>query len=178
MLAERVAADIRKPARHRQCYLPIFWILLRARADVVALAQVSAEGNKMTPRDTPGAGALSFGVPSPGGPAGAGRLTHAIPDMLAKLRQGLRSIDYPADKAGAFDRGWWHCPGDAGSSPAPGISVPLPQGDAVAEPGDSMGSELPPEGDSSQALLEPTASQAAALAEDPLPILWWVRGWN
>lgn len=30
-----------------------------------------------------------------------------------------------------------------------------------------MGSELPPEEDSSQALLEPTASQAAALAEDP-----------
>ena len=41
-----------------------------------------------------------------------------------------------------------------------------------------MGSELPPEEDSSQALLEPTASQAAALAEDPLPILWWVRGWG
>ena len=30
-----------------------------------------------------------------------------------------------------------------------------------------MGSELPPEEDSSQALLEPTASQTAALAEDP-----------
>ncbi|MFX8573931.1 DUF1631 family protein, partial [Acinetobacter baumannii] len=30
------------------------------------------------------------------------RLTHAIPDMLAKLRQGLRSIEYPADKASAF----------------------------------------------------------------------------
>lgn len=41
-----------------------------------------------------------------------------------------------------------------------------------------MGSELPAEEDSSQALLEPTASQVAALAEDPLPILWWVRGWN
>lgn len=169
MLAERVAADIRKLHDIGNVPADILDFAAGPWADVVALAQVSAEGQQDDPSGYLALVPLLLWSAQPElTRLEPERLTHAIPDMLAKLRQGLRSIDYPADKASAFiarlvalHQAAFEAP------PAPGISIPLPQGDAVAEPGDSMGSELPPEEDSSQALLEPTASQAAALAEDP-----------
>lgn len=168
VLAERVAADIRKLPDLGNVPEDILDFAAGPWADVVALAQVTAED----PQDNP-SGYLAL-VPVLLWSAQPEltrrepeRLTHAIPDMLVKLRQGLRLIEYPADKASAFIARLVALHQAAfEASAVPAASTPSPQGDAVAASPDSMGSEPSAEDEGAQALPETTASQVVASAED------------
>lgn len=168
MLAEKIAADIRKLPDMGNVPSDVLDFAAGPWADVVALAQVTADGAE----DDPG-GYLAL-VPMllwSAQPAltrlEPERLTQAIPDMLARLREGLRTVDHPAHKTSAFLERLVALHQAAFEMPMPsGTSIPLPQGDAFGEAPDSMGSEMPAQ-DSAQAFLDASASQAAELAADP-----------
>ena len=170
MLAEKIAADIRRLPDMGQVPADVLDFAAGPWADVVALAQVSqADGGE----DDPG-GYLAL-VPMLLWSAQPeltrlepDRLTQAIPEMLAKLREGLRTVDYPAAKTSTFLERLVALHQSAFEMPMPsGTSIPLPQGEVFADPPDSLGSEMPSE-DSLQAVLDTGSGSAASdAAADP-----------
>ncbi len=170
MLAEKIAADIRRLPDMGQVPADVLDFAAGPWADVVALAQVSQSDGA---EDDPG-GYLAL-VPMLLWSAQPeltrlelDRLTQAIPDMLAKLREGLRTVDYPAAKTSTFIERLVALHQSAFEMPMPsGTSIPLPQGEVFAEPPDSLGSEMPPE-DSLQAVLDTGSGSASSdAAADP-----------
>eukprot|EP01034_Spumella_vulgaris_P032523 gene32522-40134_t len=169
MLAEKIAADIRRLPDMGQVPSDVLDFAAGPWADVVALAQVSQVNGA---EDDPG-GYLAL-VPMLLWSAQPeltrlelDRLTQAIPDMLAKLREGLRTVDYPAAKTSTFIERLVALHQSAFEMPMPsGTSIPLPQGEVFAEPPDSLGSEMPSE-DSLQAVLDTGSGSASDAAADP-----------
>ena len=148
-------------------------------ADVVALAQVSAEGQQDDPSGYLALVPLLLWSAQPElTRLEPERLTHAIPDMLAKLRQVCAPLITRPTRPALSLPGWWHCTRRPLKLPSAWHLDSIATGRCSSRAWRQHGLGTSAEEDSSQALLEPTASQAAALAEDPLPILWWVRGWN
>lgn len=105
MLAEKIAADIRKLPDLENVPSDVLDFAAGPWADVIALAQMGkAEGD---PEEDPG-GYLAL-VPLLLWSAQPEltrqepeRLTEAIPGLLAKLRKGLKTINYPAAQASAL----------------------------------------------------------------------------
>lgn len=105
MLAEKMAADIRKLPDLERVPADVLDFAAGPWADVVALAQVMKSGDGA--EDDPG-GYLAL-VPVLLWTAQpdltrleTDRLNEAIPGLLAKLRKGLKTINYPAVQTSAF----------------------------------------------------------------------------
>ncbi|UCU97777.1 DUF1631 family protein [Acidovorax radicis] len=157
MLAEKMAADIRKLPDLERVPADILDFAAGPWADVVALAQVmKAEDDA---NDDPG-GYLAL-VPVLLWTAQPDltrqepdRLNEAIPGLLAKLRKGLKTINYPAVQTSAFLQrlvGLHQAAFEPGGLPSPLASPPETGGDAVAlAPDESSMSSLAPQ-DSQQA---------------------------
>jgi hypothetical protein len=89
--------------------------------------------------------------------------------MLAKLREGLGTVDHPAAKTSAFLERLVALHQAAFEMPMPsGTSIPLPQGGEAEDPPDSLGSEMPSE-DSLQAALDGTLGAGATGGTNAAP---------
>jgi hypothetical protein len=169
MLAEKISADIRKLPDMGQVPADVLNFAAGPWADVVALAQVSQQDGA---EDDPGGylalvPMLLWSAQPELTRAEPERLTQAIPDMLAKLREGLGTINYPAAKTSAFLEQLVALHQSAFEMPMPsGTSIRLPQGEQLSEPLDSMGSEMPSE-DSLQAVLDSAAAPVGDAPADP-----------
>jgi hypothetical protein len=169
MLAEKISVDIRKLPDMGQVPADVLNFAAGPWADVVALAQVSQQDGA---EDDPGGylalvPMLLWSAQPELTRAEPERLTQAIPDMLAKLREGLGTINYPAAKTSAFLEQLVALHQSAFEMPMPsGTSIRLPQGEQLSEPMDSMGSEMPSE-DSLQAVLDSAAAPVGDAPADP-----------
>ena len=97
MLAEQIAADIRKLPDIDQVPADVLDFAAGPWSDVIALAQVLSDGQK----DDPGGylalvPVLLWSAQTDLTRQDPERLTEAIPGLLAKLRRGLKTIQYPA----------------------------------------------------------------------------------
>ncbi len=97
MLAEQIAADIRKLSDNEQVPADILNFAAGPWSDVIALAQVSSDGQQ----DDPGGylalvPVLLWSAQPELTRQEPERLTEAIPSLLVKLRKGLKTIQYPA----------------------------------------------------------------------------------
>lgn len=97
MLAEQIAADIRKLPDTEQVPVDILNFAAGPWSDVIALAQVSNDGQQ----DDPGGylalvPVLLWSAQPELTRQEPERLTDAIPGLLVKLRKGLKTIQYPA----------------------------------------------------------------------------------
>lgn len=168
MLAEKIATDIRKLPDMGNVPSDVLDFAAGPWADVVALDQVTHADSG---QDDPGGylalvPMLLWSAQPELTRSEPERLTQAIPDMLAKLREGLQTIKYPAEKTSAFLERLVALHQSAFEMPMPsGTSIPLPQEDAFTEAPDSMGSEMPAE-DSWQAALDSEAAGVDSTAAD------------
>ncbi len=141
LLAEKVAADIRKLPDLEQVPADILDFAAGPWADVIALAQVmNGDGGK----DDPG-GYLAL-VPVLLWSAQPGltrqepdRLNEAIPGLLAKLRKGLKTVNYPAVQTSALLQRLVGLHQEAFEKPAP-VAVPEP---VVETPAEASAAEVP-----------------------------------
>ena len=133
MLAEKVAADIRRLPDLEQVPADVLDFAAGPWADVIALAQVMKSDDA---KDDPG-GYLAL-VPVLLWSAQPDltrqepeRLNEAIPSLLAKLRKGLKTIHYPAVQTSAFLQRLVGLHQAAFEKPAP-QAVPKPEPEPVA----------------------------------------------
>lgn len=159
LLAEKVAADIRRLPDLEQVPADILDFAAGPWADVIALAQVmNSDGGK----DDPG-GYLAL-VPVLLWSAQPGltrlepdRLNETIPGLLAKLRKGLKTIQYPAVQTSALLQRLVGLHQAAFEKPAP-VAVPEPEPVAEAAP------------DASPVEAQPAAPEAADVSTPPVEV--------
>ena len=165
MLAEKTAADIRKLPDVGNVPADVLDFAAGPWADVIALAQVQKGGDG---KDEDPGGYLAL-VPVLLWSAQPeltrlepDRLNEAIPGLLAKLRKGLKTINYPATQTSAFLQRLVALHQSAFEKPAPAAAAPAepaPAADAApaAEPAQAEASAAAPV----------EAAQAPVAAPDP-----------
>lgn len=157
MLAEKTAADIRRLPDLENVPADVLDFAAGPWADVIALAQVLKGGDGQD--EDPG-GYLAL-VPVLLWSAQPDltrqepeRLNEAIPGLLAKLRKGLKTINYPAVQTSAFLQRLVGLHQSAFEKPAPApVAAPQPEPEPVAQeaaPAEAQASAVAPE-DSVQA---------------------------
>ena len=158
MLAEKIAADIRKLPDLESVPADVLDFAAGPWADVIALAQVlKADDN--TDEDPGGYLALVPVLLWSSQPdltrKEPDRLNEAIPSLLAKLRKGLKTINHPALQTSAFLQRLVGLHQSAFEKPAPAPLTPAPEPEAVPEPSaEAQASAL-------QAAATPSAGSAA-----------------
>ncbi len=144
MLAEKIAADIRKLPDLEQVPQDILDFVTGPWADVVALAQVmQPEGLNGTEGDPGGYLALVPLLLWSAQPAltraEPDRLTKAIPGILTTVRTGLKTIQYPPTRTSSFMQRLVGLHQEAFDKPAPVADAPEPEPEPpVVEPGSEV----------------------------------------
>ncbi|CAN7490673.1 DUF1631 family protein [Acidovorax sp. LjRoot194] len=136
MLAEKIAADIRKLADVASVPADIVDFAAGPWADVVALAQVLKPAD--SPDDDPGGylalvPVLLWSSQPDLTRQDPDRLNDSIPGLLAKLRKGLKTIGYPAVQTSALLQRLVGLHQEAFEKPPP-AAVAKPEPEPVAEP--------------------------------------------
>ena len=168
LLAEKVAADIRKLPDLEQVPADILDFAAGPWADVIALAQVmNSDGGK----DDPGGylalvPVLLWSAQPDLTRQEPDRLNEAIPGLLAKLRKGLKTVNYPAVQTSALLQRLVGLHQEAFEKPAP-VVAPEP---AVEVPPEALAVEAPP------AEPEETESSSTPPVEAPDPYADFVIG--
>ena len=172
MLAEKIAADIRKLPDLEQVPADVLDFATGPWADVIALAQVLDEGRQ----DDPGGylalvpvllwssqPALTRQEPE--------RLTEAIPGLLARLRKGLKTIHYPGLQTSALLQRLVGLHQAAFENPAaPPAAAPGPEPEPLTEDPSGTRTAAP-----AAAPTDP-AENAAAVVQAPDPYADFVVG--
>ncbi|MBD9390740.1 DUF1631 family protein [Acidovorax sp. ACV01] len=155
MLAEKTAADIRRLPDLESVPADVLDFAAGPWADVIALAQVLKGGDGQD-EDPGGYLALVPVLLWSSQPdltrQEPDRLNEAIPGLLAKLRKGLKTINYPAVQTSAFLQRLVGLHQSAFEKPAPApVPVPQPEPEVVVEaaPAEAPSSAAAPE-DSAQ----------------------------
>lgn len=155
MLAEKTAADIRRLPDLENVPADVLDFAAGPWADVIALAQVLKGGDGQD-EDPGGYLALVPVLLWSSQPdltrQEPDRLNEAIPGLLAKLRKGLKTINYPAVQTSAFLQRLVGLHQSAFEKPAPApVPVPQPEPEVVVEvaPAETPSSAAVPE-DSAQ----------------------------
>ena len=168
LLAEKVAADIRKLPDLEQVPADILDFAAGPWADVIALAQVmNSDGGK----DDPGGylalvPVLLWSAQPDLTRQEPDRLNEAIPGLLAKLRKGLKTVNYPAVQTSALLQRLVGLHQEAFEKPAP-VVAPEP---VVEVPPEALAVEAPP------AEPEETESSSTPPVEAPDPYADFVIG--
>lgn len=167
MLAEKIAADIRKLPDLGNVPADVLDFAAGPWADVIALAQV-LKGADSKDEDPGGYMALVPVLLWSAQPdltrQEPERLNESIPGLLAKLRKGLKTINYPAVQTSAFLQRLVGLHQSAFEKPAPApVAVPQPTPEPEPEPLPEAASVEPP-----VSTVEPQDSvQAPAEVPDP-----------
>ncbi len=164
LLAEKIAADIRKRPDGDKVPSDVLDFAAGPWADVVALAQVM-RGDDSQDDDPSGYLALVPVLLWTAQPdltrQETDRLNEAIPGLLAKLRKGLKTINYPAVQTSAFLQRLVALHQAAFEKPAPAAPAPAPAAEPeavsevaeLAEPPEASAAAPAPQ-DSAQAPLD------------------------
>ncbi|MBV7427213.1 MULTISPECIES: DUF1631 family protein [unclassified Acidovorax] len=170
MLAEKIAADIRKLPDLENVPADVLDFAAGPWADVIALAQVLKADDS---RDEDPGGYLAL-VPvllwssqpdltrkEPD------RLNEAIPGLLAKLRKGLKTVNYPAVQTSAFLQRLVGLHQSAFEKPAPAPVAAAPQAEPEPEADAPPPAPQPAEAASSAPVPEDSAQAPVEAAPDP-----------
>jgi hypothetical protein len=167
MLAEKVAADIRRLPDVGNVPADVLDFAAGPWADVIALAQV-LKGGAGQDEDPGGYLALVPVLLWSAQPdltrLEPDRLNEAIPGLLAKLRKGLKTINYPAVQTSAFLQRLVGLHQAAFEKPAPKPAAAPPSEDVVAAP--EGGVDVDSADDSVRAAAEAPVSVDAPLSPD------------
>lgn len=186
MLAEKTAADIRRLPGLGNVPADVLDFAAGPWADVIAVAQVLKGGEGK--EDDPGGylalvPVLLWSAQPELTRQEPDRLNEAIPGLLAKLRKGLKTINYPAGQTSAFLQRLVGLHQAAFEKPAPAVPVPADtdavaavQADVVSESAEPA-STAHPESETSHVQAEIAGETAqAALEEAPDPYADFVVG--
>lgn len=184
MLADKIAADIRKLPDLEQVPADILDFVTGPWADVVALAQVTQpEGLNGSEGDPGGYLALVPLLLWSAQPvltrAEPDRLTKAIPGILAKVRAGLKTIQHPPTQASSFMQRLVGLHQAAFEKPAQAPVVVQPEPPSEIEP-EPASHEAPPTDElpvAAVAATEPPDSALAAPVDDSLYAEFVVGVW-